>query len=153
AFNPSFPFTYLFLDENFDRMYRAEQRTGQLFRYFSGIAIFIACLGLLGLSAHAAVQRTKEVGIRKVLGASVPQLVALLSREFALLVGVAFLIAAPLGWYAMQKWLENFAYRTSFGAGTLVVAGGAALGVALLTVSFQAVKAALANPVDSLKSE
>ncbi len=156
VFGRAFPeavFTYAFLDENIARLYQREDKIQKLFTAFAGMAVFIACLGLLGLSAHAAVQRTKEVGIRKVLGASVPQLVALLSREFALLVGVAFLIAAPLGWYAMHKWLENFAYRVSVGAGTLVLAGLTALGVALLTVSFQALKAALANPVNSLKSE
>jgi predicted permease len=150
---PEAVFSYAFLDENIARLYEREDKIQTLFTAFAGMAIFIACLGLLGLSAHAAVQRTKEVGIRKVLGASVPQLVALLSREFALLVGVAFLIAAPLGWYVMHKWLENFAYRVPVGAGTLVWAGLAALAVALLTVSFQVIKAALANPVNSLKSE
>jgi hypothetical protein len=156
VFTQAFPeavFTYAFLDENIARLYQREDKIEKLFTAFAGMAIFIACLGLLGLSAHAAVQRTKEVGIRKVLGASLPQLVVLLSREFALLVGVAFLIAAPLGWYAMHKWLENFAYRVPVGIGTLIFAGLAALAVALLTVSFQAVKAALANPVNSLRSE
>jgi predicted permease len=156
VFNRAFPeavFTYDFLDEHIARLYEREDKIEKLFTAFAGMAIFIACLGLLGLSAHAAVQRTKEVGIRKVLGASLPQLVVLLSREFALLVGVAFLLAAPLGWYAMHKWLENFAYRVSVGASTLVLAGLAALAVALLTVSFQAIKAARANPVNSLKSE
>jgi predicted permease len=156
VFTQAFPeavFSYAFLDENIAKLYRREDKIEKLFTAFAGMAIFIACLGLLGLSAHAAVQRTKEVGIRKVLGASLPQLVVLLSREFALLVGVAFLVAAPLGWYVMHKWLENFAYRVSVGAGTLLFAGGAALVVALLTVSFQAIKAARANPVHSLKSE
>ncbi|CAA9233257.1 MAG: Acidobacterial duplicated orphan permease (function unknown) [uncultured Cytophagales bacterium] len=156
VFSRAFPqevFTYEFLDEHIARLYAREDKIEKLFTAFAGMAVFIACLGLLGLSAHAAVQRTKEVGIRKVLGASLPQLVALLSREFALLVGVAFLVAAPLGWYLMHKWLENFAYRVTVRPGTLLLAGLGALAVALLTVSFQAVKAARANPVHSLRSE
>jgi ABC-type antimicrobial peptide transport system permease subunit len=156
VFQQAYPdgmFSYFFLDEAIAGLYKREDKIEKLFTAFAGMAIFIACLGLLGLSAHAAVQRTKEVGIRKVLGASLPQLVALLSREFALLVGVAFLVAAPLGWYLMHKWLENFAYRVSIGTGTLVAAGLAALVIALLTVSLQAVKAARANPVKSLRSE
>ncbi len=156
VFSRAFPqevFTYDFLDEHIARLYAREDKIEKLFTAFAGMAIFIACLGLLGLSAHAAVQRTKEVGIRKVLGASLPQLVALLSREFALLVGVAFLVAAPLGWYLMHRWLENFAYRVAVRPDTLLLAGLGALAVALLTVSFQAVKAARANPVHSLRSE
>jgi ABC-type antimicrobial peptide transport system permease subunit len=153
AFNPSYPFAYRFLDENFDRMYRAEQRTGQLFRYFAGIAIFIACLGLFGLAAYTAEQRVREIGIRKVLGASVSSLVTMLSREFVVLVAVSFGLAVPLGWYLMNGWLSGFAYRIPLSWWIFVLAGGLAGVIALLTVSFQSVKAALANPVKSLRSE
>jgi hypothetical protein len=153
TFNPSYPFTYRFLDENFDRMYRAEQRTGQLFRYFAGIAIFIACLGLFGLAAYTAEQRVREIGIRKVLGASVSSLVTMLSREFVVLVVISFGLAVPLGWYLMNGWLSGFAYRIGLSWWIFALAGGLAGVIALLTVSFQSVKAALANPVKSLRSE
>ncbi len=153
AFNPSYPFAYRFLDENFDRMYRTEQRTSRLFNYFSGIAIFIACLGLFGLAAYSAEQRVREIGIRKVLGASVSSLVTLLSQEFVVLVTVSFLLAVPLGWYLMEGWLSDFAYRIRLRWWIFALAGGLALLIALLTVSFQSVKAALANPVKSLRSE
>jgi putative ABC transport system permease protein len=153
AFNPSYPFAYRFLDENFDRMYRTEQRTSRLFNYFSGIAIFIACLGLFGLAAYSAEQRVREIGIRKVLGASVSSLVTLLSQEFVVLVTVSFLLAVPLGWYLMEGWLSDFAYRIRLRWWIFALAGGLALLIALLTVSFQSVRAALANPVKSLRSE
>jgi predicted permease len=153
TFNPSYPFAYRFLDENFDRMYRAEQRTGRLFRYFAGIAIFIACLGLFGLAAYTAEQRVREIGIRKVLGASVSSLVTLLSREFVVLVVISFALAVPLGWYLMNGWLSDFAYRIRLSWWIFAVAGGLAAVIALLTVSFQSIKAALADPVKSLRSE
>jgi predicted permease len=153
TFNPSYPFAYRFLDENFDRMYRAEQRAGRLFRYFAGIAIFIACLGLFGLAAYTAEQRVREIGIRKVLGASVSSLVTLLSREFVVLVIISFALAVPLGWYLMNGWLSDFAYRIRLSWWLFAVAGGLAAVIALLTVSFQSIKAALADPVHSLKSE
>jgi len=153
AFNPSYPFSYRFLDESFDHMYRAEQRTERLFRYFAGIAIFIACLGLFGLAAYTAGQRVREIGIRKVLGAPVGSLVMMLSREFVVLVAVSFVLAVPLGWYLMSSWLSDFAYRIALSWWTFALAGGLAGAIALLTVSFQSVKAALADPIKSLRAE
>ena len=150
---PQRPFEYFFLDEQFDRQYRAEERFGQLFLYFSSLAIFIACLGLLGLISYITVQRTKEIGVRKVLGASTGNIVVLLSKDFLWLVGVALIIAVPVSWYAMSRWLENFAYHTQVGWWVFALAGSIALLIALLTISFQAIKAALANPVNSLRSE
>lgn len=150
---PQRPFSYYFLDEAFNKQYQAEERFGQLFFYFSGLAIFIACLGLLGLTAYTTLQRTKEIGIRKVLGASVPNIIALLSKEFLQLVLVALVIATPVAWYAMNKWLEDFAYQTSISWTVFIVAGLAAFLIAVFTISYQAIKAALANPVKSLRSE
>jgi putative ABC transport system permease protein len=150
---PQRPFEYFFLDEQFDRQYRAEERFGKLFLYFSSLAIFIACLGLLGLISYITLQRTKEIGVRKVLGASTGNIVLLLSRDFLWLVGVALVIAVPVSWYAMSRWLENFAYHTQVGWWVFALSGTIALLIALLTISFQAVKAALANPVTSLRSE
>jgi putative ABC transport system permease protein len=152
-FLPHRPFEYSFLDETFDRQYRAEEHFGMLFLCFAGLAIFIACLGLLALSAYAASQRTKEIGVRKVLGASAASIAALLSREFIQLVGIAILIATPIAGYAMNQWLQDFEFRTQISWWTFVAAGLGALGIALLTVSFQAIKAALANPVKSLRNE
>lgn len=148
-----YPFDYQFLDENFDQLYHAEQKLGQGVSYFTLIALFIAGLGLFGLAAHAARQRTKEIGIRKVLGASVVGLVGLLSKDFLKLVAVAFLVAAPIAYFAMTKWLEAFAYRVALGPGVFVLAGLAAVAIAFLTVSYQSVKASLANPVQSLRHE
>ena len=150
---PQRPFKYTFLDEDFNRMYQAEQRTGMLFNLFAGIAIFIACLGLFGLATFVAAQRTKEIGIRKVLGATVAGITGLLARDFLKLVCIAIFIASPLAWFAMQKWLDDFAYRIDIHWWMLAVAGVVALAVAFLTVGFQSVKAALANPAKSLKSE
>jgi putative ABC transport system permease protein len=150
---PQRPFEYFFLDEQFDRQYRAEERFGQLFLYFSTLAIFIACLGLLGLISYITLQRTKEIGVRKVLGASTGNIVVLLSKDFLWLVGVALIIAVPVSWYAMSRWLENFAYHTQVGWWVFALSGTIALLIALLTISFQAIKAALANPVHSLRSE
>ena len=150
---PSMSFDYFFQDEAFNRQYRAEQRLGQLFMLFSVFAIGIACLGLFGLASFTAEQRTKEIGIRKVLGASIGGIVQLLSKDFIKLVMIAATIAFPLAWWAMSTWLEDFAYRVPLSAWIFIVAGAGALLVALLTVSFQAVKAALANPVVSLRSE
>ncbi|MGH7601031.1 MAG: ABC transporter permease, partial [bacterium] len=131
-----------FLDEDFDRLYRNEERLAQIFRYSSTLAILIACLGLLGLAAFAAEQRTKEIGVRKVLGATVSQIVPLLSRDFAKLVGLAFVVAAPVAYFAMNRWLQNFAYRAEINLGVFLLAGLVALGLACLTVSWQAIKAA-----------
>jgi len=147
------PFNYTFMDNDFDKLYHAEQQTGQIFITFAVFAILIACLGLFGLVTYAAEQRTKEIGIRKILGASVSGIVGLLSRDFTMLVGIAALIAFPAAWWAMYKWLETFAYRTEISWWIFVVAGSAALAIALLTVSIQTVRAALANPIKSLRSE
>lgn len=149
----AYPFQYRFMDQTFDELYRAEQRLGILFTAFALITIFIACMGLFGLVAFMASKRTKEIGIRKVLGASVANLIALLSKDFVLLVGTGFLLAVPVAWYAMNQWLANFAYRIEIGAGIFIIAGVTALGIALLTVSWQSIKAALANPVESLRSD
>jgi putative ABC transport system permease protein len=150
---PGYPFEYFFLDEDYDQQYKAEARLARLFGVFSALAIAIACLGLFGLAAFMAEKRTKEIGIRKVLGASVGSIVALLSGDFLKLVGVAFVLSVPLAWYAVEQWLRDFAYRIDVGPWPFVLAGMLAGLVALLTVSFQAVKAALANPVKSLRSE
>jgi len=147
------PFSYTFMDNDFDKLYHAEQQTGQIFITFAVFAILIACLGLFGLVTYAAEQRTKEIGIRKVLGAPVISIVGLLSKNFTILVGVAALIAFPVAWWAMYKWLETFAYRTEINWWIFLVAGAVALAIALLTVSIQTVRAALANPVESLRSE
>ncbi|GAB3905256.1 ABC transporter permease [Larkinella knui] len=147
------PFSYSFLDERFNQMYQSEQRIGELFGIFAGLAVFIACLGLFGLAAFTTLQRTKEIGVRKVLGASVASIVALLSKDFLRLVVVAIVIATPIGWYAMNQWLEDFAYRIDLEWWVFVLAGFLAVAVALLTVSFQSIKAALVNPVKSLRSE
>ena len=150
---PNRPFSYFFLDENFDKQYRAEERFGKLAFNFSILAIFISCLGLLGLAYYSTIQRTKEIGVRKVMGASVSNIVGLLSKDFLKLVLVAFVIASPLAWYVMNKWLEDFAYRIGIAWWVFLVAGLTAIIIALLTVSFQAFKAAIANPVKSLRTE
>ena len=150
---PGRPFSYTFMDADFNKIYNAEQRTGTLFITFAIFAIFIACLGLFGLVTYAAEQRTKEIGVRKVLGASVSGLVSMLSKDFAKLVLIAAIIAFPIAWWAMNKWLQSFAYRITISVWVFVIAGVAAIMIALLTVSFQAIKAALANPVKSLRTE
>jgi putative ABC transport system permease protein len=150
---PAMPFKYRFLDESFEDMYRAEQRIGKISMIFSLIAIFIGCLGLFGLAAFIAEQRTKEIGIRKVLGASVNGIVHLLSKDFLKLVLIAFVIAAPFAWWAMHKWLEDFAFRIDISWWIFLAAGLIAGSIALFTVSFQAIRAALANPVNNLRTE
>lgn len=150
---PRRPFSYYFLDEFFDRQYRSEERFGKLFLNFAILAIFISCLGLLGLVAYSTVQRTKEIGVRKVMGASVSNIVNLLSKDFLQLVGISFLIAAPLAWYFMYQWLQNFAYRTDLSWWIFLLAAVIALLIAFITTSFQAIKAAIANPVKSLRAE
>jgi putative ABC transport system permease protein len=147
------PFSYTFMDNDFDKLYHAEQQTGQVFITFAVFAILIACLGLFGLVTYAAEQRTKEIAIRKVLGARVSSIVGLISKDFTMLVGIAALIAFPVAWWAMYKWLETFAYRTEISWWIFLVAGAAAFAIALLTVSIQTIRAALANPVKSLRSE
>lgn len=150
---PSQPFRYSYLDDNIQREYAEEKRSGQLFSVFSGLAIIIACVGLFGLSAYTASLRTKEIGVRKVLGASVAGVTVLLSKDFTKLVLVAFVLAVPVSWWMMNNWLQSFAYRITPGVGSFLLAGGAALGIAWLTVSYQSVKAAMVNPVKSLRSE
>jgi putative ABC transport system permease protein len=153
SFAPNTPFDYSFLDAEFDALYQSEQKMGSLFSIFTFLSIFVACLGLFGLAAYTAEQRTKEIGVRKVLGASVQSLVRLLSKDFIKLVMLSAVIAFPLAWWAMHKWLEDFAYRTSIGWWVFVVAGSLSLFIALFTVSVQAIKAAIANPVKSLRTE
>jgi putative ABC transport system permease protein len=147
------PFQYTFLDESLDNFYKAEQRWSRIAGWAGGISIFLACLGLFGLASLAAINRTKEIGIRKVLGASLPSLVQLLSKDFLKLVIVAMLIAAPIAWYLMRAWLNDFAYRISISGWLIVSAGVLALLIAFITVAFQAIKAGVASPVKSLRSE
>ncbi len=150
---PSVKINYSFMDADFDATYRTEQRMCKIFIVFTSLAIIIACLGLFGLSAYAAEQRNKEIGIRKVLGANVTTIVRMLSLDFVKLVFIAILIASPLAWFVMQKWLQDFAYRTNLQWWMLAVSGCTATLIAFITISFQSIKAALANPVDSLKNE
>lgn len=147
------PFIYSFMNEDFNHIYQSEQRTGKIFISFTFFAILIACLGLFGLITYASQQRTKEIGIRKVLGASVANVTAMLSKDFLKLVLFAIIIALPVAWYAMQKWLQSFAYRTNLTWHVFALAAFIALCIALVTVSFQAIKAAIANPVKSLRTE
>ena len=151
--NPDFPLVYNFASEEYAKLYKSEQVISKLSNYFAFIAIFISCLGLLGLAIFTAEQRKKEIGIRKVLGATVAGITSLLSRDFVSLVLVAIVIASPVAWYLMHLWLQNFAYKINISWWIFFLAGMLALLIALLTVSFQAVKAALMNPVRSLKSE
>ncbi len=152
-FIPDNPFEYTFLDAQYDSLYKSDQTVGKVFSVFTFLSITVACLGLLGLAIYTAECRTKEIGIRKVLGASVQNVVAMLSRDFALLVVIASLIAIPLSWYAMNKWLQDFAYPTKVNWWIFALAAALTLVIALLTVSFQSIKAALMNPVKSLRSE
>ena len=152
-YNAGFPFSYSFLDESFDRLYKTEQREGILVRLFSAIAVIVSCLGLLGLATYNAEIRTKEIGVRKVLGAGVFTIVQLVAQDFVKLIFIAIVIAVPVAWYSAEKWLQEFAYRTAIGWSVFVFAGGIALLVALLTISAQALKAAMANPVKSLRNE
>ncbi len=147
------PFEYYFLDQTFNSIYKAEARLSTLFGAFTGFALFIACLGLFGLATFTAEQRTKEIGVRKVLGASVTSIVALLSKDFLKLVVIAILIASPIAWWAVNRWLQDFAYKITIAWWVFALAGLLAVGIALLTVSFQAIRAALMNPVKSLRSE
>jgi putative ABC transport system permease protein len=153
AFNTGEPFTYSFLDDLFNKTYSAEQKTGTVLNIFSILIILVACMGLFGLVTYTAEQRTKEIGIRKVLGASVGQVTQMLSKEFLKLVLIASLIAFPVAWWAMNKWLQTFAYRINISWWVFAAAAFSAILIALVTVSFQAIKAGLANPVESLKSE
>jgi len=151
--SPNVQMNYSFMDQDFDATYRAEQRVGTIFIVFTSLAIIIACLGLFGLAAYAAEQRTKEIGIRKILGASVSAIAGMLSFDFIKLVFIAILISLPVGWFLMNKWLQDFAYRENIQWWVLALAGFTAIFIALITIGFQSIKAALSNPVNSLRSE
>ena len=153
AYNPGFSFDYKFLDQDYQALYASEARVAELSRYFAGLAIIISCLGLFGLAAFSAERRVKEIGIRKVLGASIPEIIYLISGDLAGWVLIANLIAWPAAYLGTSAWLNGFAYRAPMSVWVYVLAGGAAMIVALVTVSFQAVKAARANPVESLRYE
>jgi putative ABC transport system permease protein len=153
SFDPRNPAEPGFLNQTFANQYQAEQRRGQVFVAFALFAIFIACLGLFGLAAFTAEQRTKEIGVRKILGAGMPSIISLLVKDFLKLVVIAFGVAVPAAWYLMDQWLRDFAYRVDLKWWMFVFSGTAALLIALLTVSYQSIKAALTNPVDSLRSE
>jgi hypothetical protein len=153
TFNPEFPFIYRFLDEDYVDLYVSEEQTGSVVKYFSLLAILVSCLGLFGLASFLAEQRTKEIGIRKILGSSVHGIIVLLSKEFIKWVALANIIAWPIAWFMSKVWLQNFAYRTSIDVWKFLFAGVLALAIAVLTVSYQSVKAATANPVDCLRYE
>ena len=152
-YNADYPFKYSFLDDSYKRLYESEQRTGALFNIFAAIAIFISCLGLLGLAAYTAQVRTKEIGVRKVLGASIQNILQLLAADFIKLVFIAIVFAMPVAWFAMNKWLESYAYRINISWFVFVASGLLAIAIALVTVSFLAIKAAMVNPVNSLRTE
>ncbi len=147
------PFEYYFMDEAYDAMYKAEDKLSKIFSVFTAFTLLIAALGLFGLTAFMATQRTKEIGIRKVLGASVANITMLLSKDFIKLVLIAVVIASPVAWWAMSKWLEDFAYRINIGLWMFAAAAIIAVVIALATISYQAIKAAVANPVKSLRTE
>jgi putative ABC transport system permease protein len=153
AYAPQKAFTYSFMDEDFSATYTAEQRMGTVVLVLTALAIFIACLGLFGLAAYAAEQRAKEIGIRKILGATVGSIVSLLSRDFARLIAIAILISTPLAAWSLLRWLENFAYRTTITPWLFVAAAAITIGAAALTTIFQSLKAAVNNPVEALRGE
>jgi putative ABC transport system permease protein len=150
---PSVPFAYTFLYDSIAQLYADDIRTEWLTKAAMGITVFISCLGLLGLTIFSTERRTREIGIRKVLGANVSGIVMMLCKDIVLLIVLALLISTPLAWYFMHDWLQGFAYRTALSGWMFVTAGAAAIGIALLTISFQAMKAAMANPVKSLRNE
>jgi ABC-type antimicrobial peptide transport system permease subunit len=150
---PDYVYEYKFLDETIANFYKQESQLSQLYKIFAAIAIFISCLGLYGLVSFMAVQRTKEVGIRKVLGASAQNIVYLLSKEFTLLIVIAFVLSAPIAYYIMYKWLQNYTYRIPLGASIFIIAIISSVIIAWVTVGHRAIKAALANPVKSLRTE
>ncbi len=152
-YNPEFPFEYHFVDEDYANKFRDEKRTAVLAAFFSGLTIFISCLGLFGLATYMAETRIKEIGIRKVLGASVTGIGFLISKDFLRLVFIAFLIAAPVAGWAMEAWLKNYPYRVNIHWWVFALAGGISFLIALVTISYQAIRAAVANPVKSLRSE
>ena len=150
---PDYVYEYKFLDEKLAGFYKAEDQLSQLYKIFAGIAIFISCLGLYGLVTFMAVQRRKEIGVRKVLGAPVSAILILLSREFTLLIGIAFMIAAPIAWYFMHNWLQQYAYHITLGPGLFVITIIGSIIIAWVTVGYTALKAATANPIKSLRTE
>jgi ABC-type antimicrobial peptide transport system permease subunit len=152
-YNPAAPFEYKFVDEKYAAKFATEERIGSLAGFFAVFAIFISCLGLFGLASFVAEQRTKEIGIRKVLGATIINVWQLLSKEFLWLVFISLLIASPVAWYVMHNWLENYQYRVDLSLWVFVIAACSALLITILTVSFHAIKAAIANPVKSLRTE
>jgi putative ABC transport system permease protein len=153
SFKPVLPLNFHFLNEDFDNMYQAEQRINRIFSWFSFLAIIISCLGLIGLSSFMTIRRTKEIGIRKINGAKADEIFALLSGEYLKWVLISVLFAIPVAWYVMNKWLQNFAYRVDIQVWLFVLAGVAALIIALLTVSWQSYRAANKNPVEALRYE
>ena len=152
-YNPEYPFEYKFIDDAYANKFKAEKRIGTLSALFAGLTIFISCLGLFALATYMAENRIKEIGVRKVLGASVTNITALLSKDFLKLVIISFVIAAPLAWWAMYSWLQNYPYRTDIPVWAFAAAGMISILISLLTVSSQAIKAALRNPVQSLRTE
>ena len=151
--DPYRPFEYSFLDETFDSQYRPDERLSKIFASFTTFAIFIACLGLFGLASFLSEQRTKEIGIRKILGASVPGIIMLLWRQFGKLILIGNIIAIPLAYYILHKWLQNFHYRISIGVEIFLLSTIMIAAIAVLSISYQSIKAALANPIDSLRYE
>ncbi|MEP7106777.1 MAG: FtsX-like permease family protein [Ferruginibacter sp.] len=152
-FFPGNTFEYFFLDDHFNEQYKADQRFGKVFGLFTSLAILVACMGLFGLASFTTLQRTKEIGIRKVLGASVAGILKLLYREFAFLLLISFFVAAPVAWYTISKWLMGYAFRVNIEWMYLIGPFAAIIAIALITVSFQSIKAAVANPVKSLRTE
>jgi ABC-type antimicrobial peptide transport system permease subunit len=152
-YNPAYPFQYKFVNDEYEHKFNLEVLVGKLAGVFAGLAIFISCLGLFGLAAYVAEQRTKEIGIRKVLGASIAQVWLLLSRDFIVLVVISCVIASPVAFYYLHNWLQNYSYRISIGIWVFIASGITAIIITLFTISFQAIKAALMNPVKSLRSE
>jgi ABC-type antimicrobial peptide transport system permease subunit len=151
--NPSYPFTYQFADDQFNNMFLNEALIGKLSRVFAALAILISCLGLFGLATYTAERRTKEIGIRKVLGASVSGITTLLSKDFLQLVAISCIVAFPVAWWIMHNWLQNYKYRIEISWWIFLASGISAILIALITISFQSVKAAIANPVKSLRTE
>ena len=151
--NPAYPFTYQFVDDQFNQMFTNETLISKLSRVFAALAIVISCLGLFGLAAYTAERRTKEIGIRKVLGASVSGIAGLLSKDFLKLVFISCIVAFPVAWWMMHNWLQDYEYRIEISWWIFLIAGVVAILIALITVSFQAIKAAIANPVKSLRTE
>jgi len=146
-------FEYKFLDDKVESFYKQESQLAQLYKIFAAIAIFLSCLGLYGLASFMAVQRIKEVGIRKVLGATAGNIVYLFSREFVVLIAIAFVVAAPVAWYFMHRWLQDYVYRINISWWLFAAGGLVSIIIALITISFQAIRAAIANPVKSLRTE